>query len=420
MTAARTNSSKWMAPEIAHVMYQRALAVGILFGALSLGLAFFPATREQFFHSYLLGFMFWLGISLGSMAFLMIQHLTGGMWGMVIRRQLEAAIRVLPLMAVLFIPLIAGLPYLYSGDGTSHGWFNAVKSDGHLWDLSREYMMRGGTAQFLFLNGFIGRAVVYFIIWLLIAWTLVRWSAEQDSPPVQNLSPRFRKMAAPGLILYAFTISFAAIDWVMSLDPHWVSTIFGFIIIVGECLSAMCLMVILETILSREEPMASLLKPKEVHDHGKLMLTFIMLHAYFSFSQLLIIWAGNLPLEIRFYLRRLNHGWGYVGLFLVLFHFAVPFALLLSRPLKRNPHRLIRIAGWLLFARFVDLFWYIEPTWSENFTVRWGYLLDIVVPVAIGGLWLAYFFRNLRSRPMLPEYDMHAQEFLDYAGVAHD
>ena len=420
MTAARTNSSKWMAPEIAHVMYQRALAVGILFGALSLGLAFFPATREQFFHSYLLGFMFWLGISLGSMAFLMIQYLTGGAWGMVIRRQLEAAMKVLPLMAALVVPVMVGIPYLYSGDAQGHGWFNAVKSDGHLWDLSREYMMRSGSMQFLFLDGFIARAVLYFIIWFLLAWTLSRWSAEQDGPPVQNLSPRFRKISAPGLILYAFTISFAAIDWVMSLDPHWISTIFGFIIIVGECLSAMCLMVIVETVLSREEPMASLLKPKEVHDHGKLMLTFIMLHAYFSFSQLLIIWAGNLPMEIRFFLRRLNHGWGYVGLFLVLFHFAVPFALLLSRPLKRNPHRLVRTAGWLLFARLVDLFWYIEPTWSQNFTFRWGYLLDIVVPVAIGGLWLAYFFRNLRQRPLLPEYDMHAQEFLDYAGVAHD
>ncbi len=415
MTAARTDNSKWMAPEVAHTAYQRSLSVGLLFGALSLGLAIFPDTRNQFFHSYLLGFMFWLGISLGSMAFLMIQHLTGGAWGMVIRRPLEAAVKVLPLMGLLVIPIFFGMKSLYI-------WARPedVAKDHHLMDITREYLKVAGTGHFLFLDGFIGRAVLYFIIWLLLARTLARWSAEQDTPPVRNLSPRFRKISAPGLILYAFTISFAAIDWIMSLDPHWVSTIFGFIIIVGECLSAMCLMVIVETILSREEPMTSFLKPKEVHDHGKLMLTFIMLHAYFSFSQWLIIWAGNLPMEIRFYLRRLNHGWGYVGLFLVLFHFAVPFALLLSRPLKRNPYTLVILAGWLMFARFVDLFWYIEPTWSENLTLRWGYLLDIVVPVAIGGLWLAYFFRNLRERPLLPEYDMHAQEFLDYAGVAHD
>lgn len=421
MTPARTNSSRWMAPEIARVIYQRSLAVGILFGVGSLILAVIPGTRAQFFHSYLLGFMFWLGITLGSMAFLMIQHLTGGAWGMVIRRPMEAAIKVLPLMAVLVIPVLVGIPYLYSGDGPSnHGWFNAVPADGHLYQLATQYMMRNGSAQFLFLNGLIGRAVVYFLIWFLMAWTLVRWSNEQDSPPVQNLSPRFRRMAAPGLILYCFTITFAAIDWVMSLDPRWYSTIFGFIIIVGECLAAMCMMVIIETILSRAEPMASLLKPKEVHDHGKLMLTFIMLHAYFSFSQLLIIWAGNLPQESRFFLRRLNHGWGYVGLFLVLFHFSVPFALLLSRPFKRNPYRLVKLAAWLLFARFMDLFWYIEPAWHENLTWNWGYLVDIVVPVAIGGLWLAYFFHKLRQKPLLPEYDMHAQEFLDYAGVAHD
>src|SRR5689334_17040383 len=258
MSAARTNSSRWMAPEMAHVIYQRALAVGILFSVVSLGLAIFPDTREQFFHSYLLGFMFWLGITLGSMAFLMIQHLTGGAWGMVIRRPLEAAMRVLPLMGLLVIPVLVGIPFLYSGDALGHGWFNAVPSDGHLYQLAHQYMMRGGSPQFLYLNGVIGRAILYFIIWLLMAWTLTRWSNEQDVPPVQNLSPRFRRMAAPGLILYAFTISFAAIDWVMSLDPRWFSTIFGFIIIVGECLSAMCLMVILETLLSREEPMASL------------------------------------------------------------------------------------------------------------------------------------------------------------------
>jgi hypothetical protein len=362
--------------------------------------------------------MFWLGISLGSMAFLMIQHLTGGAWGMVIRRQLEAAMNVLPLMALMVIPIFFGAKSLYV-------WASNPNADAQMKRITGTYLTVGGSAKYLFLNGFIGRAILYFVIWFLLAWTLSRWSDEQDSPPVQNLSPRFRRISAPGLILYAFTISFASIDWVMSLDPHWISTIFGFIIIVGECLSAMCLMVIVETVMSREAPVALWLKPKEVHDHGKLMLTFIMLHAYFSFSQWLIIWAGNLPMEIRFYLRRLDNGWGYVGLFLVLFHFAVPFAMLLSRTFKRNPHKLVYLAGWLLFARIVDLFWYIEPTWHKDFNFDWGYLLDIVVPVAIGGLWLAVFFRNLRHKPLLPEYDLHAQEFLDYAGVdyagaAHD
>ena len=252
---------------------------------------------------------------------------------------------------------------------------------------------------------------------LLLAFVLSRWSNEQDSPPVQNLSPRFRKIAAPGLILYAFTISFAVIDWVMSLDPHWISTIYGFIFIVGECLTAMCLMVIVESVLSRYQPTASLLKAKEVHDHGKLMLTFVMLFAYFSFSQLLIIWAGNLPSEITFFTRRLNEGWQRVGLALVLFHFAIPFLFLLSRSFKRNPHQLVWLAGWLIFMRLVDLFWYIEPNFHRSLYFHW---LDLVVPIAIGGFWLAYFFRNLKSRPLLPVYDQHAQEFLEYAEAAHE
>lgn len=416
MTAVRTNNSELMAPEVTHTIYQRSLGVGLLFGVGSLIVALIPATRDQFFHSYLLGFMFWLGISLGSMAFLMIQHLTGGKWGMVIRRQLEAAMKTLPLMLFLFIPIAAaGIPHLYDGNhlavGGWRGWLHPDPADQHLVMMRSSYLSPGGYTL---------RALIYFVIWLGLAFILDRWSKEQDNPPVQNLSPRFRKIAAPGIILYAFTITFAAIDWVMSLDPHWFSTIFGFIIIVGECLSAMCFMVVVERILVRYQPMSAWLKPKEVHDHGKLMLTFLMLWAYFSFSQLLIIWAGNLPMEIRLYTRRLGMGWQVVGLILVIFHFAIPFLLLLSRPFKRDPRTLVWLAVWLLLMRFVDLFWYIEPNFHQVATWDWGYLVDLLVPIAIGGLWFATFFHNLRARPLLPIYDMHAQEFLDYVGVAHD
>ncbi|HEY8669894.1 MAG TPA: hypothetical protein VIL63_03565, partial [Terriglobales bacterium] len=364
MIPARTNTSELMAPAVVDTMHQRSLGVGMLFAVASLILAILPATREQFFHSYLLGFMLWLGVTLGSMAFLMIQHLTGGMWGMVIRRQLEAAMKTVPLMAVLFIPIVAGMPHLYGA------WLQPNPGDKHLVAVSHSYLTHGG---------FIVRTVVYFAIWFALAFFLSRWSAEQDAPPVQNLSPRFRKIAAPGLILYAFTISFAVIDWVMSLDPHWISTIYGFIFIVGECLSAMCLMVVVEKILARYEPTASLLKSKEVHDHGKLMLTFIMLWAYFSFSQLLIIWAGNLPSEITFFTRRLNSGWQRIGLALVLFHFAIPFLFLLSRGFKRDPRKLVWLACWLIFMRFVDLYWYIEPNFHKYVYFSFQ---DLVVPIA--------------------------------------
>lgn len=406
MSPARTNTSEFMAPDVTYVIFQRSLGIGVLFGLASLIFALLPGTREQFFHSYLLGFMLWLGVALGSMAILMIQHLTGGKWGMVIRRQLEAAMNTLPLMAVLFIPIMVGMKHLYV-------WTNSaeVAKDKHLQEITHTYLTTGG---------YLGRAILYFAIWLAIAYLLSRWSAEQDSPPVQNLSPRFRRIAAPGLILYAFSISFAVIDWVMSLDPHWISTIYGFIFIAGELLSALCMMVIVERILMRYEPTASLLKPKEVHDHGKLMLTFVLLWAYFSFSQLLIIWAGNLPMEIRFFTRRLYSGWQVIGLMLAALHFAVPFLFLLSRPFKRNPRSLVWLAAWLLFMRFVDLFWYIEPNFHQRVFLSSAALLDLVVPIAIGGLWMAAFFHNLRSRPLLPVYDMHAREFLDYAGVAHD
>jgi hypothetical protein len=416
MREVRTNPAEFAAPPAVNAIQQRALGVGLLFGVASLIFALVPSTREQFFHSYLLGFMLWLGASLGSMAFLMIQHLTGGKWGMVIRRQLEAAMNVLPLMALLFIPLAtAGIPHLYDGNheqvGGWSGWLHPDAADKHLVQMSHSYLTPAGYG---------GRGVIYFAIWLGLAFVLSRWSAEQDRPPVQNLSPRFRTIAAPGIILYAFTISFAVIDWVMSIDPHWYSTIFGFIFIVGQCLSAMCMMVIIERFLLNYEPMASMLKPKEVHDHGKLMLAFVMLWAYFSFSQLLIIWAGNLPMEIRFFTRRLYPGWEVVALGLVIFHFAIPFLFLLSRPWKRDPRTLVKLAAWLVFMRFIDLFWYIEPSFHKQLTFYWGYLLDLVVPIAIGGLWVAVFLRNLKSRPLLPVYDMHAQEFLEYAAASHE
>jgi hypothetical protein len=400
MSPARVNNIELRAPAVVNTIYQRSLGVGLLFGVASLiSAVLWP---DQFFHSYLLGFMLWLGVALGCMAFLMIQHLTGGKWAMVIRRQLEAGMKTLPWMTVFFIPIAVGMPHLYGA------WLKPNPADKHLVELSQSYLTH---------RGYLVRAVVYFAIWIVIAFILSRWSAEQDSPPVQNLSPRFRKIAAPGLILYAFTISFAAIDWVMSLDPHWISTIYGFIFIAGECLSAMCMMVVVERILVRYEPTASLLKPKEVHDHGKLMLTFVMLWAYFSFSQLLIIWAGNLPSEITFFTRRLYSGWQAVGLALVIFHFAVPFIFLLSRSFKRNPRTLAWLAVWLIFMRFVDLFWYIEPNFHKYL---YFHPLDLVVPIAIGGFWLALFFRNLRARPLLPVYDLHAQEFLEYVGAAHD
>jgi hypothetical protein len=392
------------APEVVRKISQRSLVVGGVFAVIAVVLAL--KQPDEFYRAYLLGFMCWLGVALGSMAILMIRHLTGGGWGMVIRRILGAAMRTLPLLAILFIPVILGIRRLYI-------WAQPL---GNIQDKHLREHLEQITQTYLTVNGFIVRAVFYFAIWNLLSFLLTKWSKQQDSPNVPDNVGRFRTVSGPGLILYGFTISFAAIDWIMSLDPSWVSTIFGLIILIGEVLTAMCFAVVVERILFNYKPMSEMLTPDFVHDHGKWMLTFIMVWAYFSFSQWLIIWAGNLPAEITFYLTRINGGWGTIGMILVLFGFVVPFAMLLSRPFKRDIRRLVWLAVWLMLIRYLDLFWIIEPNFSKTLSVT---LADVVVPIAIGGIWLWYFFRNLAALPLLPAYDADAHEVLQPAHEAH-
>jgi hypothetical protein len=197
-------------------------------------------------------------------------------------------------------------------------------------------------------------------------------------------------------------IGLAAVDWVMSLDPHWTSTIYGLLFLAGEVLIAMCIVIAAVAILIRYRPMSQLITDANLKDYGNFTLTFVMVWAYFSFSQWLIIWAGNQPEEITWYLARLHGGWKLVGLFLMIFHFSVPFALLLSRDLKRNPRRLAMVAGWLILMRWLDLLWNIEPAYHRSFFISW---LDIVLPLGMGGLWMWMFWRNLGSRPLMVVHD---------------
>src|SRR5580704_467780 len=400
MSAPAVKQLDLTAPPIVKTIGQRSLIVGVVFGLIALILAFLRP--EQFFRAYLLGFMCWLGVSLGSMAILMIRHLTGGGWGMVIRRILGAAMRTLPLLAILFIPIFFGMHHLYIWDRPLDQVTDKHLHD-HLVDITKTYLTPGG---------FIYRAIFYFAIWNLLSFLLSKWSKETDHPGSPDHTDRFKAVAGPGLILYGFTISFAAIDWVMSLDPSWISTIFGLVSLIGEVLSAMCFAVVVERILFNYKPMSEMLKPDFVHDHGKWMLAFTMVWAYFNYSQWLIIWAGNLPSEITYYMRRLNGGWEYLGLVIVIFHFAVPFSILLSRSFKRDIHRLVWLAAWLLLMRYVDMFWIIEPNFSKTLCVT---LADVVVPIALAGIWLSYFFYNLGGLPLLPVYDPTAEEVLEPA-----
>ena len=401
MSAADANISL-MAPPVVKTIGRRSLIIGAIAGALSLVLAFFKDQQTVFFRGYLLAFMDWLGVALGSMAILMLRHLTKGAWGMVIRRILGAAMRTIPLLTLMFLPLLLGVKHLYI-------WAQPLQSisDKHL-----EEHLRDITRSYLSIPALVVRAIIYFAIWNVLSYFLTKWSRQQDQPPLRDNSRRFKALSGPGIILYGFSISFFAIDWTMSLDPSWISTIYPLVILIGEVLSALCFAVVVERILIRYKPMSELIKPEHVHDHGNLMLMSIMLWAYFSFSQWLIIWAGNLPEEITWYLKRLHGGWGWVGLCLALFHFAVPFVFLLSRPFKRDVSKLVWLAVWLMFMRYVDLFWIIEPNFSETFAGTWA---DILVSVAMGGLWLAYFCRHLSSLPLVPAYDVFATEVLEPA-----
>lgn len=405
MSAERSNQIDFTPPPIVRRMAQRSLAVGVVFAIAAVALAF--TSPDEFYRAYLLGFLCWLGVALGSMAIIMIRHLTGGGWGVVIRRIQGAAMRTLPGLAVLFIPIVIAVL-----QHRIYPWLMPLDSiqDAHI----REHLEKYSFIKTAYLNpsGFIIRAVVYFLIWNLLSFLLSMWSKQGDRPGAPDNTQKFKAVAGPGLILYGFTITFAVIDWVMSFDPSWISTIFGLIILIGEVLSAMCFAVVIERILFKYKPMSDMLKPDFVHDHGKWMLVFVMVWAYFSFSQWLIIWAGNLPSEISFYLKRLNGGWGWIALVLPLGHFVVPFAFLLSRSFKRDIRKLVWLAVWLILMRFVDLFWIIEPNFSTTFHLT---IADIVVPIAIGGLWLAYFFRNLGALPLLPAYDPTAGEVLEPA-----
>jgi len=382
-----------------HRVQQRSLIVGgVALVACVLGALSSP---DQFFRSYLFSYLFYLGMTLGCMALVMLQYLTGGSWGIVIRRITESATRTIPLLAFLFLPILIGIPRLYSW---SHE--EIVKADPIL------------QHKHIYLNVpfFIVRVLIYFVGWWVFAHFLNKWSHEQDSTGRDLRGRRLQLLSGPGIIFYALSITFASVDWVMSLDPHWFSTIFGLLFIVGQGLSALSLCIALLVILSNEGgPLEGVIGPSHLHDIGKLLLTFTMLWAYFAFSQFLIIWSGNLVNEIPWYLERLRSGWQWIGILLVVFHFAFPFALLLSRSLKRAGPRLIRIAALVIFMRFVDLFWVVAPDASKSaFRLHW---MDLLAPVGIGGLWLGAYLFQLQKWPLLPVRDPHLEEAIAQGGA---
>ena len=379
-------------------LQRRALVVGLV-GLAATAVGYFTA-EEQFFRSYLLAFTFWIGLPLGCMGILMIHHVGGGTWGFSIRRLLEAGTRTLPLMFLLSLPILFfGLHDLYEWTHQS-----VVQED----DILKQKV------PYLNEPFFIARTVLYFAIWGLFTFLLNRWSLQQDQTTATHPTHRLQVLSGPGIVIFFLTATLASIDWLMSLEPHWFSTIFGIIYIIGMGLMAWGFTYLIAVPLSRQEPLQGVITEQHLRDLGTFMLACVMLWAYTSFSQLIIIWSANLPEEITWYMTRLEGGWQYIAYGLLLFHFAVPFLFLISSTMKSKTKLLGTIAAGLVFMRLVDLYWITAPAFtkvhaekgpsfhSTGITLHW---LDLAIPIGIGGIVIALFFAQLKKRSLIPQND---------------
>lgn len=364
---------------------------GMIAGVLgtALGVAgFFMSGVDRFFQAYLVAYTFWMGVVLGSMALLMVQHLSGGVWGLVLRRPFEAAVRTLPYMAVLFLPIVFGMHSLYE-------W-------SHEGIAETDPIIR---AKALYLNVpfFYGRQAFYFVVWGVLGHLLTRWSAEHDRTGDPALLDKLGRVSGAGLVIYFLTVTFATVDWTMSVNPHWFSTIWGMLYIGGQGLSAFAFGICVLVMLSQASPLKGVLTSHHFHDLGKFLFAFLMLWAYLSFSQFLIIWSANIPEEIPHYLNRWDNSYRYLSIFIIVGHFIVPYALLLSRDLKRNAGRLRVIAMWILFARVADYYWHVAPELhSDGLSIS---LPDVALPLALGGIFMWLFTSQLAGRSLLPVND---------------
>jgi hypothetical protein len=363
-----------------------ALGVGVVALVICGAGAFFSPT--QFFRAYLAAYLFYLGIGLGCFAVLAIYHLTGGAWGFLIRRVLEAGMRTLPLLAVMFMPIACGLGYLYP------------------WARPAEVHADPGLQhKEVYLNEpfFWARAVLFFVLWIAVAYLLNAWSRRQDRTGDPALLPRLARLAGIGLVIYGISIHFASIDWLMSLQPAFRSTVFGPIMASGQLLSGMAFALIVLAWLVERPPVADQASVEALNDLGNLLFTFLIIWAYVVFFQFMLIWMANLQYDVRWYLPRIEGGWQWVAWALFLLHFVIPFFLLLLRDVKRDPRALAQVAGLLLFMQLVFMDYQILPDFPD--TTLADHWMDFLAPPGLGGIWLAYFLWQLPRSPMLPAHD---------------
>jgi hypothetical protein len=355
------------------------------------------------FAAYLVGYVYWLGLALGCIGLTMLHHLVGGGWGLVIRRPLEAgALAVIPL-AVLFLPIAFGLRALYPWAGAASPGSEAA----------------AGNPAYLNASFFFIRALLYFAVWIALAVVLAGLSSRQDSSESAALVRRLRALSGPGTIVLFLTGTFSAVDWVMSLEPDWNSTIYGAMLITGDAMATLALMIVVVARLSAASPISQIATPGRLNDLGNLLLAFVMLWAYMAFCQFLIIWSGNLTEEIPWYLRRTRGGWEWLALALIVFQFFLPFFVLLFRESKRHPRYLLGITLWILAMRWVDLAWLILPSSLDPAQPRFSWVQlasSAAATVGIGGIWTAFFIGRLKRGPLVSVNDPALVAALEHPG----
>lgn len=378
----------------------RNLSLGI--GVVGVGLtAVGAATNKAIFtEAYLTAYIFWWGIMLGSLALLMVQHLSGGAWGLLARRVFEASARTLPFIILLFLPIAFNL-------GAVFPW---ARPEGAAVVDPQTH------ARYLNPTFFYIRAVLYFVIWGALIYFLTTWSSEQDAEPTRLPGPkdgRLRVLSGPGLVIYMLTLTFSSVDWVMSLDPSFSSTIFGILNLGQQGLASIAFTVVILSMLSKTKPVSELAQPRIFNDLGNLILCFTMLWAYFQVSQLIIIYQGNLPEEITWYLNRMYGPWTWVAIVVLLGVFVIPFCSLLSRELKRRPSSVAKLAVFILVMRVIDEIWTVAPMFRQGPTLHW---IDFAAVIGLGGFWLAFFFYNLGARALVPAHDPYFKKAMAHGG----
>lgn len=388
--------------EMIQKIRSKALAVGLL-GTGATVAGYFVVGPQQFFQSWLIAFLYVFAFAAGSLGLLMIHHLATGRWGLVLQRLYEASARTFPFILVLFIPLLFGMDHLYV-------WVNPVAHHDHVLE---EVMHR--KSAYLNPDAFMIRAAIYFVVWIGLATLLTRWSRAQDASQggieAEANGRKMRMLSGIGLVFFGLATTFAAFDWVMSVEPKWYSSIFGAMFMVGQGLATLCLFSIMAyKLATADKRYGSIVTSQQYHDIGNLMFAFNILWTYMGIGQFIIIWSGNLPEEVEYYIARSHAPWVQLVLGLAVLHFAIPFLLLLFKSNKKQPQRLVKIASWLLLMRLADYFWLVMPALRHDHAyLHW---MDLVAPAGLLGLWLFVFLGLLKSRPLLPLNDPRFSQIL--------